>query len=159
MRRSSRKRKRVIVRDEDPIAPAATFRAELVGFEEVPPILTNGAGHFQARLIDDGTALEYQLSYGDLSSPVTAAHIHFGQEGVNGEILVFLCGGDDTPACPIGGGTVSGVITSRDVLGIPEQGVEAGDFSGLVRILQNGMAYVNVHTTNFPAGEIRGQVH
>jgi len=36
--------------------------------------------------------------------------------------------------------------------------VSAGDFAGALRIIASGDAYVNVHTTNFPGGEIRGQV-
>lgn len=134
------------------------FQATLSGFEEVPPRLTGAGGRFWARLIDGGTALQYELRYADPTTPVTAAHIHFGQRGVNGEIMVFLCGGDDAPACPPRGGTVTGLITADDVRAIPEQGLQAGDFEGFIQILRAGVAYVNVHTTMFPAGEIRGQV-
>ncbi|TMG43298.1 MAG: CHRD domain-containing protein, partial [Chloroflexi bacterium] len=34
----------------------------------------------------------------------------------------------------------------------------AGDFAGALRIIESGDAYVNVHTVNFPGGEIRGEV-
>ncbi|HEX6988647.1 MAG TPA: CHRD domain-containing protein, partial [Bacillota bacterium] len=83
------------------------FQATLSGFEEVPPRLTGATGRFWARLIDNGTALQYELRYENPTTPVSAAHIHFGQRGVNGEIMVFLCGGDDAPACPPRGGTVT----------------------------------------------------
>jgi hypothetical protein len=41
---------------------------------------------------------------------------------------------------------------------VPAQNVTAGDFAGLVKILRAHLGYVNVHTTLFAAGEIRGQV-
>lgn len=140
------------------VAASRVFQARLTGFEEVPPILTNGTGRFWATLVANGTALEYELTFADLSAPVTAAHIHFGQRGVNGGIMAFLCGGDDAPACPPQGGTVTGRITARDILAIPGQGLAAGDFAGFLRIMRAGLAYVNVHSTAFPDGVIRGQV-
>lgn len=134
------------------------FRAELSGFEEVPPRLTRATGRFEARLADDGRSIEYVLSFSNLSSPSTAAHLHFGQPGVNGEIFAFLCGGNDKPGCPGIGGTVTGTIDPEDILGIPEQGLAPGDLQGALRIMRAGLAYVNVHSRVFPAGEIRGQV-
>lgn len=134
------------------------FRAELTGFEEVPPVLTRASGSFRASLNPDGESLSYELSFSNLSTPSTAAHIHFAQRRVNGPIIAFLCGGDNKPDCPELGGTINGVITSEDILAIPEQGLAAGDFAGFLRIMRAGVAYVNVHSTMHPAGEIRGQV-
>jgi len=136
----------------------ARFVARLTGFEEVPPILTGAAGRFAARLVEDGSALEYELSYTNLSSPATAAHLHFGQPGVNGEIFVFLCGQQGGPACSGQSATITGMITARDILAIPDQGLEAGDLEGALEIMRRGLAYVNVHSEEFPRGEIRGQV-
>lgn len=132
------------------------LRAKLRGFSQVPPVLSPATGRFVARLSED--AIEYELTYRNLSSDAFAAHIHFGHPTDNGGILVFLCGGNDKPACPLRGGTVRGTIRAADVLAIPEQGVAAGDGSALLRIIRAGLAYVNVHTQNFPDGEIRGQI-
>jgi hypothetical protein len=138
-------------------------RAKLTGFQEVPPNLTNGTGTFTATI--QGESLTYRLTYSHLSSPALQAHIHFAQAAVNGGIFVWLCGSAaapgpaGTPTCPSAGGTVTRTITAADVQKIAAQGVTAGDFAGAVRILQSGDAYANVHTTTFPAGEIRGQVH
>jgi CHRD domain-containing protein len=131
------------------------FRARLTGFREVPPILTDGTGVFAASL--DSGSLTYRLTFSGLSSTATAAHIHFAEKGVNGAIFVFLCGGSK-PACPAAGGTVTGTITASDVLAVPAQGITGGSFADLLRILRSGDAYVNVHTSNHPGGEIRGQV-
>lgn len=137
------------------------FSTRLVGFNETPPILTSGHGTFRATL--QGSSLTYTETFSDLTSSVTQSHIHFAERGVAGSIFVFLCtnlgnGPAGTPACPAGGGTVTGTITAAQVLGVSTQNITAGDFAGLVRILLSGDAYVNVHTTKFPAGEIRGQL-
>lgn len=139
-------------------ARANGFRAELAGFNQVPPILTPGSGSFRARLAANGRSIRYQLSFSNLTSSAGAAHIHFGHTTDNGGIMAFLCGGGDKPACPDRGGTIVGTIEPEDVLAIPSQGLEAGDFTALLRIIRAGLAYVNVHTANFPDGEIRGQI-
>lgn len=135
-----------------------TFETVLRGREEVPAILTPGSGTFRATLNADGTALDFELTYENLVAPATVAHLHFAQAGVNGPIFAFLCGGDGMPACPAGGGTVTGTITAANIRGVPEQGLAEGDFEGALTIMRQGVAYVNVHSTTFPAGEIRGQL-
>ena len=49
-------------------------------------------------------------------------------------------------------------VTAVDIQGLSTQNLTAGDFAGALRIISAGDAYVNVHTTSFPAGEIRGLV-
>jgi hypothetical protein len=131
-------------------------QARLDGFQQVPSILSDGKGTFEAKISKDSTTISYTLTYTGLSSAVTMAHIHFGQSGVNGGIMVWLCGGVK-PACPASG-TVTGTITAADIVAIPAQGIAAGDFAGAVRAIESGNTYVNVHTSNFPSGEIRGQI-
>ncbi len=133
-----------------------SLAAKLIGFNEVPANLTTGTGTFTATV--SASAISYRLTYSSLAAPATASHIHFAQPRVSGGIFAFLCGGGGKPACPPGGGTVTGTITAADVLGLPGQGLSAGDFAGALLIIRSGNAYVNVHTTRFPAGEIRGQV-
>lgn len=53
---------------------------------------------------------------------------------------------------------MAGTITNASVVAIPSQNVAAGDFDALENALTSNTAYVNIHTVNFPAGEIRGQV-
>jgi len=139
------------------------LRAKLTGFQEVPPKLSPGTGRFEATVT--GSTLSYTLTYSTLSSNVLAAHIHFAQPGVNGAIFLFLCGSAanpgpaGTPTCPPDGGTVSrSGVTAADILGVPAQGLTAGDFAAALTILESGDAYVNVHTSNHPDGEIRGLV-
>ncbi len=132
-----------------------TFETTLISLEEVPSILATGSGRFEARLNGTGS-LTYRLTFSGLTSPALFSHIHLAQRPVNGAVVIFLCGGGNKPACPPNGGTVTGTITAADVLGVPAQNVQAGNLSGMIRAMVGGYTYVNVHTTNFPAGEIRG---
>ena len=138
-----------------------TYRARLTGFGEVLPKLVDGTGKFTGTLSADKSSISWTLSWNNLTGPAQAAHIHFGQNQVNGMIVVFFCGGDGRPACPDGpghSGTVSGTWTSADILGVAAQNVTAGDFAGFLKILNAHEGYANIHTTLFGGGEIRGQV-
>lgn len=146
------------------VAHAQEFSTRLSGFNEVPAaIFSPGSGTLELSLDRETNSLNFTLSYAGLSSSVTQAHIHFGQRHVAGGIMVFFCsnlgnGPAGTPACPQGDGTVSGTITANGVVGPTVQNVQPGDFNAVIAALTNDTSYANVHTTNFPAGEIRGQV-
>jgi hypothetical protein len=135
----------------------------LHGYEETPAVSTTGNGSFQARISKSSDEIPFVLRYDDLESAVTQAHIHFGQKSVAGGVAVFLCsnlgnGPAGTPACPSPPATVTGTITPEDVIGPAGQGIAAGEFDELVHALRAGVAYANVHSTQFPNGEIRGQL-
>ena len=141
------------------------FQANLDGYQEVPSVATRAQGVFTAKPNSQREAVEYTLTYAGMQAPVTQAHIHFASIGVNGAIVVWLCGSATnpgpagTPACPQGGGTVSGVFTAENVLATPTtQQLAAGQLSQFIEAMRASAAYVNVHTTASPGGEIRGQV-
>jgi len=139
--------------------------ARLSGFSETgPPILSDGTATLTATINPDMT-ISYRETFSGLSAPVTQSHFHFAPRGVGGGVFLFLCtnltppaGVPTPPACPAGGGTVTGTLSSLNVIGLAGQNLKANDFAGAVRILRTGNAYVNIHTTAFPQGEIRGQV-
>jgi len=136
-------------------------RALLVGQGEVPAVSTKAAGRFRAVIDEDSQLITYTLTYEGLEGGNTLfAHIHLGEHHTNGGVMVFLCGGGSKPtACPNSGGEVTGSITPADVVAIATQQVPAGGFDELLAALRTpGLAYVNVHTTVSPGGEIRGQV-
>ncbi len=131
---------------------------------------TSGGGQVDAVVDRAGTELRYTLRYRNLEGAVSQSHIHFGQEGVNGGIVVFLCsnlgnGTPRTPACPPPPATVTGVLTEADVSAVPAsggavtQGIGSGEFAELVRAMRAGVTYANVHSDRWPGGEIRGQLH
>lgn len=133
------------------------FIGKLTGFEETPAILSNGTGIFVSTVDETDTTLSYTLTFSALSSNPTVAHIHFGQMGIAGGPIAFLCGGGGKPICPVGGGTVKGTLVAADVLAIPSQGISAGNFTQFLNVMRSNIAYVNVHSSLHPAGEIRGQ--
>ena len=136
----------------------------LSGFEEVPVISTSGSGAFFARIGAGENAIEFVLVYENLEGgAVTQAHIHLGQAGVNGAIVVFLCSNLPNPpagtqTCPSPSGSVAGIVRAVDVLAVPAQGIAAGDLAEVIRAIRAGKAYANVHSSTFPAGEVRGQL-
>jgi hypothetical protein len=144
------------------------LRADLKGLREVPSVSTVAQGSFRATINKEGTAIEYRLNYQGLEGTVTQSHIHFGQHDVNGGISVWLCQTatnispvPTTPTCanPAGEGPeASGTLTAADVVGPAGQGIAAAEFAELLRAIRGGSAYVNVHSSKFGGGEIRGQV-
>jgi CHRD domain len=135
-------------------------QVRLTGYEEDPNVLsTTGVGHFRALI--SGDEISYQLSYANLEGAVAQAHIHFGGSAQSGGISVFLCtnlGNAPAQACPAAPATITGTITAADVIGPTGQGIAAGEFGELVAAIRAGKTYVNVHTSLYPGGEVRGQL-
>jgi hypothetical protein len=98
------------------------------------------------------------------------AHIHVAPAGSNGTVAVWLYPSTAVGPNPPGGGRLQGpialgTITDADLMG-PLAGMSLVD---LVAAIDDGSAYVNVHTDDgdvpgntgpgdFPGGEIRGQI-
>ena len=147
----------------------SSISERLKGYEEVPAVSTEGNGRFQAWISRFDDSIRYRLSYRELEGAVLQAHIHLGQEHVNGGISVWLCGNPrttppivtpppNTPACPPAPATVTGEIGPEDVVGPASQGIAAMEFDELVRAIRAGVTYANVHSEKFPGGEIRAQL-
>jgi hypothetical protein len=146
-------------------AQAQNFIAWLTGYQEVPSVSTPADGIFQARVTNQGTGFDYVLQYEDVAGTVQQAHIHFAQWAVNGPIVVWLCGTATNPGpagtqtCPQSG-TLRGTITAANVLAAAAtQQLAAGEIGEVIRAMRAGAAYVNVHSSISPGGEIRGQIH
>jgi copper(I)-binding protein len=141
-------------------AHADVRRAFLDSFQENPDIFSAARGDFTAIIARDETRIDFELNYENLEGGApTVAHIHLGKRGVNGGVMVFLCGGGGMPACPAAtSGQVVGTITPAHILSIAAQGTTAGALDEVIFALRRGHAYVNVHNATFPSGEIRGQV-
>jgi hypothetical protein len=124
------------------------FTASLTGAEEVPAVTTSATGTARFTHDENDQSIQFTLNVNNISSAF-AAHIHEGATGVNGDVVVTLFDG------PVTSGSFSGTLSSGPI--------RSGDVSGmsfdqLVGIMRSGQAYVNVHTTQNPGGEIRGQI-
>jgi hypothetical protein len=127
--------------------PAPTGTSSLAGTATVTPSGGGSSGTITYTLALTGTA----------TSAITASHIHTGAAGSTGPVRVNLCGAGTAPACPATGSSVNGSVTfsatPNNVLGSPVL-----TFDGLTAALRGYTTYVNVHTTNNPGGEARGEL-
>jgi hypothetical protein len=130
------------------------FRTHLSGEEEVPAVDTRATGQAIFQLRSDG--LHYKLIVANIEN-VTMAHIHLAPAGANGPVVAWLYPDAPPPELIPGrfnGVLAEGVITSDDLVG-PLEGQTLDD---LVNEIKAGNTYVNVHTSQYPAGEVRGQI-
>jgi len=129
-------------------APTTGFVALLNGANERPtPVVANSTG--AAVFTVNGTSLNYTVTYQGIASPPTGLHIH-SPAGVNvaAGISVDLLGTTVLPS--------TGVLTGTfNAAAIRTAGVSLDSMLVLIR---TGNAYVNVHSTTYPGGEIRGQL-
>jgi len=138
-------------------------RAWLTGFEETPLTLSSpGRGFFRAVVDEDAGTIQYSLTFDGVAN-VLQSHLHLGAHHTTGGISVFLCtnlgnGPVGTQACPQSPGQISGTIHVADVIGPTAQGISAGEFAELVAAIRAKAVYVNIHSQQFPGGEIRGQL-
>lgn len=143
-----------IVPTTDGLAADRNFTAHASG--AAAGVATPAQGEAKFQLNDDGTVLQYRLIAANIEN-VTQAHIHQGAPGTNGPVVAWLY-----PAAPpsvlipgrFDGVLAAGVITEANLVG-PLAGQP---FNALIETMNAGETYVNVHTSQYPAGEIRGQI-
>src|SRR2546422_544247 len=134
----------------------------MTGYQETPGVASDGTGTFSATIDDDASTITFDETYSGLSAPAQVSHVHFGNRFDAGGVSFFLCGGGGKPPCPPGTttpATVTGTVTAADVIGPAGQGIAPGEFGKIVAAMRAGEAVANIHTSNFPAGEIRGQIN
>ena len=138
--------------DDDPTGPGGgEFDATLTGAAERPdPVTTDASGSATVDVDEDGGTFEVEVE--DITD-VIQAHIHIGDANTAGPVAVTLF--DGGPVDFTDRGTLaSGTFDETDI--DPASGVST--MIGLIEALEDGEAYVNVHTTANPLGEIRGQL-
>lgn len=117
---------------------AETFTAYLTGDQEVPAVATSATGYARFFVNESTGACSFRVVFNNLSSAQNASHIH-APAAIGATVGVAINFGS------VGG--TSGVITGNCTI-TPTQ---------LSQIRQH-LGYVNVHSVNFPSGEIRGQL-
>lgn len=132
------------------------FRTHLSGANEFPANNSEATGQAIFQLSKDGEELSYKLIVANISN-VVASHIHLAQAGANGPVVVWLY--PSAPPPQLISGMVNGVLAEGTITKSDLRGVLSGmELSDLITHFYNDNAYVNVHTTQFPGGEIRGQI-
>ena len=142
------------------ITDERTYEAFLAGSKEAPPVQTAAFGSAVYTLGDAGTRLTFHhslqgffFSSGGLRN-IVGAHLHLAPESQNGPIVAILLG--DTPFLSesVDLEELDGELTARSLTGP----LEGQPLDSLIAEIEAGNVYVNIHTENFPSGEIRGQL-
>jgi hypothetical protein len=122
------------------LAAPMSISVPLTGAEQVPAVQTPGKGPAELTYDPDTRIATWTISFTDLSGPATMAHFHGpAMAGKNGPVIIWLSKKGSMAESPIKG---EATLT-------PDQ---AKEFAA-------GEWYVNIHTKENPAGEIRGQVN
>jgi CHRD domain len=124
----------------DQVSSVASIKTALRAGQETPKPkgkVRRAQGTFTATVTKSGTSavIAWRLTFSKLTGRAVAAHIHSGQRGKPGPVIVSLC-------APCKSGARGKATVDASVLGA----------------LEAGRAYVNVHTKKNAAGEIRGQL-
>ena len=131
------------------VAAPLIFTATMSGSQETPPNTSTGSGFATVTL--NGNLLTVNESFSGLSAAATGAHIHCcAAPGASASIVVPF------PFPPFPAATSGTFSDTFDLSTFSFSGgaTEASFIAGL----ESGLAYVNIHDINFPAGEIRGQL-
>jgi|WetSurMetagenome_2_1015567.scaffolds.fasta_scaffold00939_17 hypothetical protein len=138
--------------NDKPMVDKMTFVATLTGGEGVPAVMTDAKGRAAFHLSKDGMSLRYRVWVKKIES-VTAAHIHTGKIGQNGPPIALIKISGSKPGM-FSGTLAKGVITDNELM----TSFKGKTLNDLLDAIKSGDTYVNVHTTKYPDGEIRGQL-
>lgn len=132
------------------------FRTHLSGENEVPAVDTDAQGQAIFQVSRDGSTIGYKLIVANIEN-VLMAHIHNAPAGQNGGVVVWLYPSSPPPELIEGrfqGVLAEGTITEDDLVGV----LDGQSLESLIDEIKAGNTYVNVHTTQNPGGEVRGQI-
>lgn len=161
------------------LAPAAAhekiWAAPMLGTSESPSVTTTGSGQARVTIDFDLMTMRVEFSFSDLIGNATAAHIHCCTAAANtGNIGVatmtpsftdfsFAAGAgpqsgsyDRTFDMALASSYNAAFITARDSTPLDPSDNVVLAFNALVAGLDAEKAYLNLHTSAYPGGEIRG---
>lgn len=129
------------------------FDATLTGTNEVPSVPTPSEAAATFTLNPDGTSMTFELMVTHAIDDANGAHIRLARSGANGPVIVTLWAGQQGKGFT--GWLTTGTITDADLMGpMSHQTVAA-----LADSMVHGVTYVNIHTHEYPGGQIRGQIY
>ena len=134
--------------------PQEKYVAELRSSNEVPVNSSTAAGRVVLLVSRDGSYAEYSVEQGGLTGGIRGGHFHRAATGVNGPIVLsFFFNPDGTPlTAPVPG------TTDLEINKSIARTITKAQLDPILADLRAGNLYANIHTPNFPGGEIRGQM-
>lgn len=126
------------------------YSTPLTGMEEAPPVNTTSTGIALFEVVNN--QIDFKVNVTNLDK-IKAAHIHLGEFGQNGEIIVPLLN-SSVPVDVQNETLVKGKVTPTDLVGA----LQGQTINDLIQLFNNTRTYVNIHTEQYPTGEIRGQI-
>jgi hypothetical protein len=143
------------------LAAKQIFQASLTTGAELHDVVdSNARGSFTLGFNPDGT-MQFLLNVRNLTGAPSGAHIHGpATEEQNAPVLISLCGAPAPSAagdCTFDPDTATLTLNANITPSLLQQwGITGAQFIGY---LNDGLLYVNVHTSLNPAGEVRGQIY
>ena len=127
----------------------ATYKTQLSASAEVPPTVSSGRATAKFKTDSSSVNINWGFIWSRLTSDAVAGHIHCGAAGTNGPVGVTLFSGSMGTRASIAG-----------TFNAPDAGNECGwvTTADVVAAMASGNTYVNLHTVNYPDGELRGQL-
>ena len=145
-------------------ADQVAFTATLTGSQEVPPNASPGVGSALVTLDTVTNLLTINVSFSGLLSPTIASHIHCcTPPGANATVATQV---PTFPGFPLGVTTgtylatfdLTQASTYNPAFIAAHGGTVAGAQAAFIAGLLSNQTYLNIHTMQFPGGEIRGQL-
>ena len=136
------------------------FDAQLSGFNAGGAVVdTNAAGVAKVEIIDDDTAIYYQINVAGIDGAFMA-HIHVAPEPVTltdpaGPVVVWFFGESPSQSNAVSE-TINGSLARGYLISDGDLARETDTIADLIAAIREGRASVIVHTTDSPAGELRG---
>jgi hypothetical protein len=134
------------------------FKAFLAGAQEVPGTDTSASGDISVRFNRSLSRVTVDLKISRLLGGFAAAHFHCNRPGANGPVAFGLV---NPGPLSFDGRRIRGTLTNADFTGADcadVVGRPVNNIAALAFAMRDGLIYVNVHTSTFPGGDIRGQM-
>jgi hypothetical protein len=140
------------------------YQASLSGPAEAPPNDSPGTGSTRVTIDTEAHTLDVSFIFADLVGTTTAAHIHGPTAEPFLETAGVMTATPTFPGTPLGvtNGTFEGFFdltlasSFNPAFVTANGGTPAGAEAALAAALAAGKAYLNIHSSSFPGGEIRG---
>lgn len=133
-------------------AQVIQMTAVLSSGDETPALLSGAVGTAEVGVDVGAKELSITLRVFNMPTATTAGHIHVGPKGVAGPVVI------DFPGIPgrIGDFVLAFRVNQAALRPQPAIGINTMD--DVIQAITGGNAYVNIHSTTNPGGEIRGQL-